>query len=254
MAVCPAFLSWRVRTARIARWSSTKGALGCKGILFPSKCPQFGLPGASLLQRWYLYYFCRGPRGPFVGDRVLFGASFSFGGLILSPSVDVCVSVLSFICYPATCGPKGHGSRGGLFTYHPFFPGRRPTEPVIVGPPTPPVDVGSGPSLVPSSLASGRSWSPACILLHLRPSSFPPHPPPTSFHSVTRWLRTYGCLPISHASTTNLQVTKMATYHLQSQGLYKYSRRVGLFSFFLASILASHPICLIRVRRFPQGL
>ena len=50
--------------------------------------------------------------------------------------------VLSFICYPATCGPKGHGSGSaaaeatavGFFTY-PVFPGHRPAEPVIVGPP-----------------------------------------------------------------------------------------------------------------------
>ena len=44
--------------------------------------------------------------------------------------------VLSFISYPATCGPKGYGCGGGLLHIH-FFPGRRPTEPVIVGPPTP---------------------------------------------------------------------------------------------------------------------
>ena len=54
--------------------------------------------------------------------------------------IGVCV-ILYF--YPATCGPKGHGSGsaaaegdgGELFTYN-LFPGHRPALQVIVGPPT----------------------------------------------------------------------------------------------------------------------
>ena len=35
--------------------------------------------------------------------------------------------VISFICYPATCSPKGHGNGGGLFFLHDYFPSPRPT-------------------------------------------------------------------------------------------------------------------------------
>ena len=59
------------------------------------------------------------------------------------------VCYLLSVYYPATCGPNGHRSNSAAakatvagFTY-PFFPGHRPTEPVIVGPP----------SLLPPSLA-----------------------------------------------------------------------------------------------------
>ena len=50
--------------------------------------------------------------------------------------------VLSFIYYPATCGPKGHGSGSAAaeatavdFYTWPFFHDRRPTWQVIVGSP-----------------------------------------------------------------------------------------------------------------------